>query len=287
MTTFRFEAIGTVWQIDIFQDVEALAEAALLSRITDRIDVFDKDYSRFRADSLVTKMSKEPGKYTLPADAKKLFDLYADLYTRTGGLVTPLIGNLIADAGYDANYSFTQKDLLQAPPSWDEALEYSYPDLTIKQPVLLDVGAAGKGYIIDIVGEILKQAGVENYCIDAGGDILYHNSESLRVGLEHPLNSEQVIGVYTLSRGSMCGSAGNRRVWNDFTHIINPHTKVSPKDILAVWVVAKDALIADGLATCLFFVSPEKLSDGYDFDYLIMYSDSSIECSPHFVVELF
>jgi thiamine biosynthesis lipoprotein len=151
----------------------------------------------------------------------------------------------------------------------------------------LDFGAAGKGYLIDLVAKVLKENGVVKYCINAGGDILYQNDMPIRVGLENPANTEQVIGVCTLAHGSICGSAGNRRAWGDFTHIINPKTLSSPRNILAVWVCAKTAIVADALATCLFFVPAETLTDTYQFEYVIVRDDFSLEKSAHFPGELF
>jgi thiamine biosynthesis lipoprotein len=287
MTQFNFEAIGTVWQIDIYQDLSVSQEKTLLSAIENRIELFDKTYSRFRSDSLVTVMSKETGRFDLPDDAEKLFTVYYDLYKRTGGLFTPLVGNLISDAGYDASYSLTQKKELEAPPRWEDALEYHAPSLLIKQPVILDFGAGGKGYLVDLVSEVIELYNIVKYCIDAGGDILYKNTTPIRIGLENPENTEQVIGVCTIEKGSICGSAGNRRAWGTFTHIINPKTLTSPVDVSAVWVTAETAFIADALATCLFFVEPETLADVYTFEYVRVRSDNRVERSAGFSGEVF
>jgi thiamine biosynthesis lipoprotein len=306
---FNFPAIGTSWRIDIFDDLgpagRADKEATLLALIKERIDIFDKAYSRFRSDSLVTEMSKKAGTYELPADAEPMISLYHDLYKKTEGLVTPLIGDLISDAGYDTKYSLKQKSELRAPPAWDEAIEYQSSDLNaadsrasvklkliVKQPVLLDFGAAGKGYLIDLVGEVLEANGILRYGINAGGDILYKNktpgknNKSIRIGLEDPENTEKIIGVCNLEGGSICGSAGNRRKWGKFTHIINPKTLESPSDVIAVWVTAKTALLADALATCLFFVPAKTVADAYDFEYILIRKDRSFEKSANFPGEL-
>jgi thiamine biosynthesis lipoprotein len=287
MTQFKFEGIGTSWQIDIYQQLSTTGESGLLSKIKNRIEIFDKTYSRFRDDSLIMKMSKQTGVFLLPADAEPMLSLYDDLYKKTNGLFTPLVGNILSDAGYDAKYSLKQKKELQIAPGWDEVFEYKYPNLNIKKPVILDFGAGGKGYLVDLAAKVLEENGVFEYCIDAGGDILHKNKTSIRVGLENPENTKEVIGVYTLQNGSICGSAGNRRAWGNFTHIINPKTLASPENILAVWVAAETALLADALATCLFFVPAKTLADAYKFEYMTVYSDRSIEKSPNFSSEVF
>lgn len=285
-SVFKFEAIGTSWVIEVFQDVQ---KESLLEKIRNRIDVFDRDYSRFRSDSLVTRMSKATGTYRLPPDAKPMLDIYERMYKLTGGSMTPLIGRVMEDAGYDAEYSLKTKATITQPPAWNEAIEYSFPDISIKQPVVLDFGAAGKGYLIDIVANILKEEGVKEFTIDAGGDIVRQSSseEKLRVGLENPEDTTSVIGVVSLGNGSICGSAGNRRAWGEYHHIIDPYTLKSPRHLLATWVVAENALLGDALASALFFVGAKVLQAEYNFEYLVLHADNSIEKSEGFPGEVF
>jgi thiamine biosynthesis lipoprotein len=287
MAQFNFEGIGTKWQIDIYQKLTEDEENLLFASVKNRIEIFDKNYSRFRADSLVTKMSEETGIFSLPADAEKIMTLYYDLYKITNGFFTPLVGDILSDAGYDAKYSLKQKKELKNPPTWEEVMKYKHPNLQIKKPAMLDFGAGGKGYLVDLVSKVLEENNIFAYCIDAGGDILHKNKTSIRVGLENPENTEQVVGVYTLQNKSICGSAGNRRAWNNFTHIINPKTLVSPTEIVAVWVIAETGLLADALATCLFFVPAATLTDKYDFEYVLIKKDKSIEKSANFKGEMF
>jgi FAD:protein FMN transferase len=284
----HFDAIGTRWQIDIPETYSEHVRAQALEHVFARIAVFDKDYSRFREDSLVMEMARRSGTYPLPPDAQPMFDLYRDLYALTDGAFTPLIGQTLVDAGYDARYSL-KPGTLSAPPSWDKAMTYSYPTLTLYTPALLDVGAAGKGYLVDIVGELLVNEGIRSFCVDAGGDMLYKSEvlEPLRVGLENPQNTSQVIGIAEITRGSICGSAGNRRAWKGFHHTIDPRTQKSPDHILATWVTADTALLADALATCLFLTSPEKLHAVYDFSHCMLYPDMTVGTSPHFPAEFF
>lgn len=288
MSEHAFEAIGTHWKILLPDALPADTNAALLVRVRERIDEFDRNYSRFRSDSLVTKMSQEAGVYALPADAKPMLDLYRELYALTGGLVTPLIGQVLSDAGYDAQYSLVPR-ALSAPPSWDEALRYDFPTLEIKTPVLLDFGAAGKGYLVDIVAELILGDGVESFTINAGGDIRVYSAagEPVRIGLEHPQDPSLAIGVATLANKSICGSAGNRRAWGAFHHIMDPHTLAPSSTVAAAWVVADSTLLADALATCLFFVPPRVLAAHYPFAWLMMFRDSSVERSDDFPAELF
>jgi thiamine biosynthesis lipoprotein len=286
---FAFEAIGTRWEIKILEVMSVRSLARLRTTVLARIDQFDRNYSRFRGDSLVTRLSREGGSVELPDDAEPLFDLYDELFDITGGRVTPLIGKVMEDAGYDPSYSLKPGEL-KTPPSWDEIVEYSFPTLTLAEPALLDLGAAGKGYIVDLVGELLEETGHPSYVINAGGDIRYRNEtgEALAVGLEHPEQPGTVIGVAQLPAGmSICGSGGGRRKWDRFTHIIDPKELTSPTQISADWVIADSTLLADGLSTALFFVAPQTLLARYNFKYAILRDDNSLLYSPDISAEIF
>jgi thiamine biosynthesis lipoprotein len=285
---YDFEAIGTAWSIELYHPLGA-TEFEWLCRLVDaRIEGFDQAYSRFRDDSLVTAMSQRPGRYELPPDAEPMLTLYRQLYELTEGRVTPLVGQLLAEAGYDTNYSLRVREL-SAVPSWEEALHYENFWLELKRPVLLDLGALGKGYLVDLVGELLEREGVMDYCVDAGGDLRYRRGGGpvLPVGLEHPDNPAQVIGVAKLAGGSLCGSAGNRRAWDRFHHIIDPRLQESPRHIKAAWAVADTTLLADAMTTALFFAQAKKLTKHYNFEYAIINADNSLAYSPGFPAEFF
>ncbi|HSD55627.1 MAG TPA: FAD:protein FMN transferase [Candidatus Saccharimonadales bacterium] len=288
-TVYSFEAIGTQWTIEIFETFEPCQAEALLATIKRRIVRFDQHYSRFRPDSLVSWIAQGPGTYRLPPDGRVLFDLYKKLYAITEGKVTPLIGNLLHDAGYDAKYSLQQKERLREVPKWGAVLKYDFPMLTTTEPVILDFGAVGKGYLVDIIGALLRARGIKHFSVNAGGDILVCGSQDkpLAVGLEHPDDTSLAIGVAMLAKGSLCGSAGNRRTWSGFTHIMDPGEQSSPTHIKALWVYAENAMLADALSTCLFFVSPQELGRHFTFEYAIVKQDNSLVYSKDFPADFF
>lgn len=289
LMNLSFEAIGTKWSIDIRDKIDKNWFKELSQKIKNRIEQFDKTYSRFRDDSIIMKASRKTGVYTMPEDAKKLFDVYEKLGTATNGKINLAIGNLLSDAGYDSKYSFKSKTQLKPSPKIDDVISYKHPHLTVHKPVILDFGAAGKGYLIDIIGELLMSEGVKSFIIDAGGDMLRRDetNSSVRIGLEDPEDDTQAIGVAQLANGSICGSAGNRRTWANLHHIMDPQLAQPVQNIIAVWAMADSAIIADGVATSLFFVEPEKLQEAFSFEYLLIFKDHTYKVSENFPAELF
>lgn len=224
----------------------------------------------------------------MTADGFKMVDFYHRLYTATSGKVTPLIGQTMIEAGYDSSYSLKKKTL-HTPPSWDDALSYNQETLETKMPVLFDFGAAGKGYLVDILGEIIEDAGVQTYTINAGGDIRRRSSakESVEIGLENPNDITEAIAITKLTNGSLCASSGSKRKWQDLNHIIDPFTLKSPSRIIATWVIATDTMTADGLATALFFTEPEVLQREFNFSYALLFDDMSLQHTNDFNLTVF
>lgn len=278
--SWHFSAIGTAWRIDTSLELPN----SVRQEITQRIEEFDASYSRFREDSFVAKL-REPGEYTAPHDARPLLDLYKDLYDLTNGRMTPLIGGLLESAGYDANYSFVQSNPRAVPTfgalGWDgDTL------LRPSEPIVLDVGAAGKGYLVDIVCEMLDSNEIREYTVDASGDIRISGVLE-RVGLEHPGDPSKIIGICDVQNESLCASAINRRAWNRVHHVFDPQTLKPTDTLVASWVVSDSGLVADGLATALFFVSPSELAKKYTFEYVTLNVHGAIDVSPGFNGELF
>ena len=97
-----FEAIGTSWVIDYSEPHPGPYRKQLMHAVRERIRVFDNAYSRFKTDSLILKMKEKPGTYDFPDDFDFLITFYKKLYDITDGAVTPLIGSVLEDAGYDS-----------------------------------------------------------------------------------------------------------------------------------------------------------------------------------------
>ena len=280
----RFEAIGAPWRIDTDEPLPG----DVLVAIDERIERFDRTYSRFRADSLVSRIAAQAGEWLFPADAVPMFDLYRSLYDRTAGSVSPLVGARLENLGYDRTYSLTPSPHRVAVPSWDDTISWDGRRLTTARPVLLDVGAAGKGYLVDLVAGILRDAGIHSYTVDASGDLLHRAEHPLRIALEHPGDPTKAIGVYTLSSGALCASAPNRRAWGDgLHHIIDAVTGEPTSRVVATWAVASSALVADGIATGLFFAGAGAFADAWDFEYVRLFANGTAEYSRELHGELF
>ncbi|WP_461169051.1 FAD:protein FMN transferase [Arthrobacter sp. Z1-15] len=273
MPDLRFDAIGTAWTITTAEPLAAPVRAA----VADLVEDYDRTYSRFRSDSVITALTRAASTVELPLSAAPLLSLFDSLHRLSGGAVNPLVGHSLEKLGYDAAYSFASSGPVPAP-DWPAAASWHTAggkvQLSTAVPVTLDIGAAGKGQLVDLVFELLQSAGHRHLTVDAGSDLRHAGETGLRVALEHPYDTTRAIGVVRLRDRALCASAGNRRAWGEgLHHILDASTGRPVQRVAATWVLAADAMTADGLATALFFTDPARLAEEFAFDYVRMFSD--------------
>jgi FAD:protein FMN transferase len=275
--TYEFEAIGTPWSIETNRPLDTREIQEINAIIAD----FTQAFSRFQSDSLVQKARAEaPTQLAFPASVVELYDTYAQLEHLTEGAVNPLVGESLEHWGYDAHYSLKPATTKAPHPEpFAQTVMRTGTSLTFAKPALLDVGAIGKGKLIDLVTEHLAQKH-NQLVVEAGGDMRIITKDPYIVGLEHPADTSLIIGSVELNNQSICASAPNRRAWGDgLHHIIDARTgRPSDSDIVATWVVADTATQADALTTALFFTPATVLQQHFgDFTYIIMKKDAHVE----------
>lgn len=253
------------------------------------VERYDRTWSRFRDDSLVSRIAREPGSWALPAEAGPLLALYRRLYELSDGRVSPLVGRALETLGYDPAYSLHPAGPAGPAPRWEDALAWDGARLDTPAPVLLDVGAAGKGQLVDLVAELLADRGVRGATVDGGGDVRHHGERDLRIALEHPADPGRAIGVLELPAGAgFAASATNRRAWGaGLHHVLDATTGRPVTRYVASWVVAEDAMTADGFATALLLL-PRAVADALrEARWARMRADGRVEVGPGFPAELF
>lgn len=280
--SWRFDAIGTVWEIR----TESVLSTDAVADVTRIIDGFDRTWSRFRPDSLVTALAATEGSVPAPAQTREIFDAYAELAAATDGAVTPFVGEALARRGYDAALSLVDRGASPAR-AWPGGLVWSDDVLQVDPPALLDIGALGKGLLVDLVFDALSARTDGDVVVDASGDLRVRGS-SERVGLEHPFDPSRAIGVVALDSQALCASAINRRAWGDgLHHVLDARTGEPVRSIAATWALADTAMRADAAATALFFDGGPRLAHEWGVEWVRMTTDGHVQWSPGSKAELF
>lgn len=276
-----FSALGTSWTIETALPLPQ----EVRTRIAATVEDFDRTWSRFRPDSLVTAL-RGGGVAELPADATDMLDLYAELDGATDGAVNPLVGDALSALGYDADLTLRPGATRGAPFDWQDILTWD-GQLRQAAPGTIDVGALGKGRLVDLLHGIVARAMAGPVVVDGSGDIRSSGGTE-RIALEHPYDPARAIGIATITDAALCASATTRRAWGDgLHHVLDARTGAPVRTVVATWAIAPEAMRADALATALFFEGGARLAARHGVDWVRMLSDGRVEYAPDSRIEVF
>lgn len=195
------------------------------------------------------------------------------LSSASGGLFNPLLGRLVALWGFHATPlpigtlpdAAAIDALLAEPP---EAADISIGNgrvLSGNPNAQYDLGAFAKGYGIDRVIEHLRQLGIDNAIVNAGGDLRAigrHGERPWRIGIRHPREAGILASIEVSGDESIFTSGDYERYFEvdgrRYHHIIDPRTGYPASETTSVTVIHTDAATADAAATALFVAGPEE-----------------------------
>jgi len=129
--------------------------------------------------------------------------------------------------------------------------------------IMLDAGAVAKGQACDVLAEVLRQHGADNYLVDIGGEVVAHgrNSEGKpwRIGITRPDDdpdgqNDQLQDVISSTDICMATSGNYRNFYYEGqqrrSHTIDPRTGYPVQhSLLSATIVAPSCMLADALAT--------------------------------------
>lgn len=249
--TYDFEGIGTHWWLERLDGGQF--DQKLRAKLTATLEQFDQRYSRFREDSLVAELLRTGVVKNPPEEMLEMLAFAKEMYRVSQGAFDITVGNTLHQFGYGKRA--IAKARHDTSTFWDDIIitpqEIRYPD-----GVMLDFGGFGKGWLIELFSEDMRDAGVAEFIVNGGGDLYVQSSTPVEFALQDPHDETMGIGSVSIAVGSLAASSTIKRVWQDGNqkkhHIIDPRLKDSSRtSVIASFVVADRALIADTLATIL------------------------------------
>lgn len=196
-----------------------------------------------------------------------------ELSKKSDGKFNPAIGNLIKLWG------FASDDPPQGPPPSPEVIEEflkknpSMDDVALEgiemystnENVRLDFGGFAKGYGVDKAIEHLKELGITNAVVNAGGDLRAigrHGERPWRIGIRNPRGPGILASVDVQGDESVFTSGDYERYFEydgvRYYHILDPRTGYPARGAVSVTVFHDNAAEADAAATALFVAGPEE-----------------------------
>ncbi|MEY2471424.1 MAG: FAD:protein transferase [Actinomycetota bacterium] len=150
----------------------------------------------------------------------------------------------------------------------------------------LDPSGLVKGWSIERAAQLLEQAGLRNFCLNAGGDVAIRGhartDEPWRVGVRAPHDVARLAALFEVSgRVAVATSATYERG----AHIVDPRTGESTTGIASVTVVGPDLGLADAYATAVFVMGAEGIEwigGQHGYDVLMLTHDHRELTTPGF-----
>lgn len=216
--------------------------------------------------TIINKAFEQGKTATADKDIVEMIRRSQALEDQTSGRFNPAIGGLIRLWGFHtSDYPImgpppTQTEIStlldQRPSSHDiqiEGLELSSDNSAVQ----LDFGGIAKGYAVDLAITRLRDLGISNAIVNAGGDLRAmgnHGDRPWRVAVRKPGGGS--IGYIEVDGDEAIFTSGNYERFRQgeterYPHILDPGTGWPTMDIASVTVIAVEGLTADAAATAL------------------------------------
>jgi thiamine biosynthesis lipoprotein len=283
---FRAMASDNELQLDAADP--ARARRAADAAIADVLRIEAK-YSRYRDDSLVTRINRAAGGAAVEIDAETAALVgYADrCFTESGGRFD-LTSGVLRRA-----WDFRRKPPALPEPAALEAAKalvgwagVEWSEHAIRLPragMEIDFGGVGKEYAADRAATICIERGVAHGLVNLGGDVRAIGTQAdgkpWRVGIQHPRAAPgKVIAYVDLADGAVATSGDYERYFDldgrRYCHILDPRTGMPVAHWQSVSVVAPLTVVAGSCATIAMLME----ADGEAF--LAMHGWSYIAVAP-------
>ncbi len=127
-----------------------------------------------------------------------------------------------------------------------------YFDMRATPDGAIDPSGIVKGWSVDRVAALLDDAGMRDYAVSAGGDVIVRGralpDDCWHVGIQHPTIGDKLAKVVAASDLAIATSGAYARG----DHVLDPHTGRPPEGVLSVTITGPELATADAYATAAF-----------------------------------
>ncbi len=264
------------------------SEADLHEAILARLQAFDASLSMFNDTSIISRINRNEEVAT-DADFEAMFMLAEEVSALSGGAFDITVAPLVNAWGF----GFKNKENV-TPEVVEKILpavgfeNVSLSDHRVyksRTDIMLDAGAIAKGQGCDVVANLLRDNGCQNFLVDIGGEVVCqgHNAkgDKWRVGIVKPIDDptgqqNELQEVIASSDLCMATSGNYRQFYHENgmrrSHTIDPRTGYPVEhNLLSATVVAPSCMQADALATACMVL-------GVDEALTMINALDSVEC---------
>ena len=240
---------------------ESTSSQRLIQQVVAELRRLESTYSRYRSDSLISRINSAAGSVSpvaIDPETAGLCEFVTTLHAQSGGVFDPTAGVLTAAWDFRRAVSPSDEEIDRLLPlvGWDK-VEWNAD--SIRLPIAgmaLDFGGVVKEYAADAAIRMLKNAGVVSALVELAGDVATLGAgpggQPWRVGIRHPRGSS-ALGQLPIEGMAMATSGDYERCMmidgERFSHCVDPGTGRPVKGPASVTVLAAQCLLAGCAAT--------------------------------------
>lgn len=251
----RFRAMGGPCTLVVYGE----SAGGLFSQLEAEVRRLEAKYSRFDAQSLLSRMNDRAGDwFDLDSETSGLLAFADQCYQESGGLFDITTGVLRAAWDFKSE-RLPESGQVQSALQNVGWSRISFQGDRIKIPIgmELDLGGLVKEFAADRLRTLMSQSGVCGL-VNLAGDITTTGARpdgsAWPVGISHPRHPEQVAAVLPVKGAALATSGDYERFMvvdgQRYCHILSPKTGwPEPKGPSSVTVVAEHCLLAGALTT--------------------------------------
>ncbi len=269
---FRTETMGTWASLTmVTADSAAVADLAFESLVI--LHHVDSLMSNWTTTSEVARINREAGHTPVVVDPEiaRVIACARQVTHDSNGAFDITVEPLVRLWGFLAGTPHvpTQADIDRTLPRvGDDRLRFDPKTRTLsftRDDVRIDLGGIAKGYGVDRVSELLRDAHATNALIDLSGNMVALGDAAghpgWTVGVRDPEGRRPYLLRVDLFDEAVATSGDYEQFVDEhgkrFGHILDPRTGWSAHGLSSVTVVTKQAMVADAWATALFVLGPD------------------------------
>jgi thiamine biosynthesis lipoprotein len=270
--------MGTFYQVQVVSaDTQGIS--GLQEKIEKRLAEINRSMSTYMPQSEISRFNKfyQAGmKFKISDDFYQVMQVAANVYQLSDGAWDGTVNPLVDLWG------FGRKGLKTVVPSEAEIMRLQasvgfhrieiVPGYLIKKhaQITLDLSSIAKGYGVDAVTTVLYREGFENFLVEIGGEVfaagVRKDGKQWRIGINRPRKDAAVNDLYkavSLKNRAFATSGDYRNFFEvngiRYSHVIDPNSGYPVSNgVVSVSILAGDCTSADGLATAIMVMGPEK-----------------------------
>lgn len=293
--------MGTTWSVKLVQNDSSDNEegggqttALDASTIQARLDSVENAMSNWKSDSDVSKLNRmAAGCLLVTAHTEKVATKALVIEQQSHGYFDASLSPLIELWGFGVQGEPPREpsqESLRHMLNEQQGARVSVAERQLCKNIdnlQVNYSAIAKGYAVDQVAELLKEAGYKNFLVEVGGELYGLGSkltgEAWKIGIEKPSYgfNQALYSTLELSDKAVATSGDYRNYYEvdsvRYSHILNPKTgRPVQHSAASVTVIHDSAMVADGWATALLAAGPEtgmQLADELKLKVLMILHD--------------